>query len=137
LSTEEIDKAMLNEHDQTIKDNILPRLVKVEEAQEALSGQMGEMQGQMGKMQNDVTKVQAGQSQLELTVMKDGEKTRDLLEKFVTHVLDQSKAAAKTKEKVTLKQLSVKEKIILGAFGVISGGGGLAACFMAISQFFQ
>ncbi|QNG60399.1 hypothetical protein H4O14_02410 [Bacillus sp. PAMC26568] len=148
---EELDTEMLEKHEVTINENILPRLQKVEEVQETIRAEVSELK-------NNLTLLQKGQSDLQITVMKDGQATRDLqyqmkdiqqeqkelqqssnsmINTLLGHVLKQDSAKQKTNEKVTLKQLSMKEKIILGVTGTLFGTGGLAGIIAAFQVFFQ
>lgn len=105
-------------HNEAIHGNILPRLQQVEETQKLFTMQLSELQSNMQK-------VQTGQANLELTVMKDGQATRDLLNKFVDHFFTKDKQEAQIEERITIAKLSTKEKIIVGIFGAIGAGGGI------------
>ena len=121
---------MLNEHDKLIHHDILPRLEKVEKAQLDFNRQ--------------VTEIKSSQTNLELTVMKDGQETRGILNKFVDHYFatDREKLAAQrdvihVDEKITLKRLSTREKIIIGIVGSLAGSGGLLGGIAALLQFMK
>lgn len=121
---------MVKEHDKTIHENILPRLQQVEAAQEQTSRRLDQLQ-------TDLKKVQAGQSTLELTVMKDGQATRDLLNKFVEHFFKKDEAEVTSQERITIAKLSTKEKIVVGIVAALGGGGGLIAGIAALMQIFK
>lgn len=107
-------------HDELIHDDILPRLKKVEEIQD--------------EFRKEVAKISASQTSLELTVMKDGQQTRDLLGRFVDHYFGTDDKKLVINEKVTMKRLSRTEKVILGFFAVLGGSGGVLAGIVAIIQ---
>ncbi|MEK3977906.1 hypothetical protein MKY37_02325 [Psychrobacillus sp. FSL K6-2836] len=79
-------------------------------------------------------KIALSQSSLELTVMKDGQQTRELLGRFVDHYFGTDDKKLVMKEKVTLKQLSTRAKIILGLIGVLGGSGGILAGIAALLE---
>lgn len=118
------------EHDEAIHQNILPRLQQVEEAQKSFNTQISELQ-------TNLAKVQSGQANLELTVMKDGQATRDLLNKFVDHFFKKEELEVKAEENITIAKLSTKEKIIVGIVGTVGGGGGLIAGILALMEHFK
>jgi len=117
----------INEHDEVINEDILPRLREVEKIQVELK-----------KSQEEFTKeialVRHAQSSLELTVMKDGDRTRALLERFVDHYFGTDDKKLVMREKVTLKRLSTKEKIVIGIATALGGTGGVLAGISAIIQ---
>jgi hypothetical protein len=139
MHKEELD--MLNKHEEIIQHDILPRLEKVEKAQMNFNRQVEEIKN--------------SQKNLELTVMKDGQETRGILNKFVDHYFetDREKLAAKREldresllsqrdvihvdERITLKRLSTKEKIVVGIIGSIAGSGGILAGVAALLQFLK
>ena len=103
----------VGEHDVVIHEDILPRLEILEKEHLAFKQEM--------------TSFQKGQKELELTVMKDGQQTRDLLGKFVDHYFGTDDKKLMINEKVTMKRLSRSEKIILGFFAILGGSGGVIA----------
>ncbi|OKL36984.1 hypothetical protein [Domibacillus mangrovi] len=109
---------MLQEHEQLIKEDILPRLKRVEDAQIDFTKQ--------------VESIKASQTSLELTVMKDGKETRELLKPFADHYLNQVTAETESKKDIKLKQLDTREKIIVGVASGVLGTGGLAGIITAI-----
>lgn len=108
----------VGEHDVVIHEDILPRLEILEKEHLAFKQEM--------------TSFQKGQKELELTVMKDGQQTRDLLGKFVDHYFGTDDKKLMINEKVTMKRLSRSEKIILGFFAILGGSGGVIAGFITI-----
>ena len=107
-------------HDELFHEEVLPRLKKLEEVQEEFRVEIG--------------KITASQTSLELTVMKDGQQTRDLLGRFVDHYFDTDNKKLVMKEKVTLKQLSLRAKILLGLIAVLGGSGGILAGVAAVIE---
>lgn len=116
----------LNDHDHVIHENILPRLKNVEDAQLTY-------EQRMAQMTNDLLSVQKGQKELELTVMRDGKETRDLLKPFADHVLKQVEFEAQTEKDIAIKKMDAREKILTGIFGA----GGLAGIIAAIVTFIK
>lgn len=111
---------MLQEHDQIINLDILPRLRQVENAQV--------------EFKHQIDKIQSSQQSLELTVMKDGQETRSILNKFVNHYFSSDKQKFVSDERVTMKRLSSKEKIAIGIIGAIAGSGGLVAAIATLIE---
>lgn len=121
---------MLDRHEELIHRNIIPRLEEVEKAQVDFNRQ--------------VTEIKSSQTNLELTVMKDGQETRGILNKFVDHYFasDRQHMATerdviKVNEKITLKRLSTREKIIIGIVGSLAGSGGVLGGIAALMQFMK
>lgn len=127
-SKEELE--MLGRHDELIHHDILPRLEKVEKAQLDFN--------------NQVSELKSSQTNLELTVMKDGQETRSILNKFVDHYFASDKERFQTErdiihkdERITLKRFSTREKIVLGIVGALAGSGGILAGIAALIQLFK
>lgn len=80
--------------------------------------------------------IKTSQKSLEVTVMKDGQQTRDLLTKFVDHYFSTDEIMFKSQEKVAMKRLSTKEKVILAVIGSLVGSGGILMSIAAILQIF-
>ncbi|WP_040759408.1 hypothetical protein [Sporosarcina newyorkensis] len=125
---------MLNRHDELIHHDILPRLEKVEKAQLDFSTQVEAISSQ-------VSEIKSSQTNLELTVMKDGQETRGLLTKFIDHsfAVDKAKLDAQRDvihrdERITLKRFSTREKIVLGIVGAFAGSGGILAGIAGLLQ---
>lgn len=110
-------------HEELFHEEVLPRLKKLEEVQE--------------EFRVEISKITASQTSLELTVMKDGQQTRDLLGRFVDHYFGTDDKKLQTKEKVTLKQLSLRAKIMLAFIGVLGGSGGILAGVAALIELFK
>lgn len=117
---------MLDKHEKEIQENILPRLEAVEQAQAAF-------QKEVANIKTDLMGVQKGQAQLELTVMKDGRETRELLKPFADHVLKQVEFEAQSEKDLKMKKMDTREKILTGIFGA----GGLAGIVAAIVTLIQ
>lgn len=116
----------LEDHGNAINVEILPRLELVEKEQLAFKQEMT-------SLKSDLLSVQKGQTELELTVMKDGNQTRDLLKPFADHVLKQAEFEAQSEKDIAIKRMDTREKIFLGIFGT----GGLAGIMAAIFTFFD
>lgn len=113
----------------TINEGILPRL-------EVLEKEHLEFKQEMTSFKSDLIGVQKGQKELELTVMKDGKETRDLLKPFADHVLRQVEFEAQTEKEVVIKKLDRKEKAVMAFWGAV-GTGGLATIVAAIIALLQ
>ncbi|MFC3883740.1 hypothetical protein ACFOU2_09605 [Bacillus songklensis] len=114
------------EHEAVINDNILPRL-------EGLELEHAQFKQEMASLKTDLMGVQKGQKELELTVMKDGKETRELLKPFADHVLKQVEFESQTEKDIQLKKMDTREKIFLSIFGT----GGLAGIVAAVVTFFK
>lgn len=125
---------MLERHDELIHHDILPRLEKVEKAQMDFNTQVQTITSQ-------VSEIKSSQTNLELTVMKDGQETRGILNKFVDHYFDADKQRMQAQsdvihrdERITLKRFSTREKIVLGIVGAFAGSGGILAGVAGLMQ---
>lgn len=125
---------MLERHDELIHHDILPRLEKVEKAQLDFSTQVQSISSQ-------VQEIKSSQTNLELTVMKDGQETRGILNKFIDHyfAVDNERLATQRDvlhrdERITLKRFSTREKIVLGIVGAFAGSGGILAGIAGLMQ---
>ncbi|WP_143560357.1 hypothetical protein [Sporosarcina sp. P17b] len=135
---------MLERHDELIHHDIIPRLEKVEKAQMDFSTQAEVITGQVKEVTVQVAEIKSSQTNLELTVMKDGQETRSILNKFVDHYFATDKERLQTErdvihvdERITLKRFSTREKIVLGVVGAFAGSGGILAGIAALIQFFK
>ncbi|PID03585.1 hypothetical protein CSV67_02785 [Sporosarcina sp. P2] len=135
---------MLNRHDELIHHDIIPRLEKVEKAQMDFSTQAEVITGQVKEVTVQVAEIKSSQTNLELTVMKDGQETRSILNKFVDHYFATDKERLQTErdvihvdERITLKRFSTREKIVLGVVGAFAGSGGILAGIAALIQFLK
>lgn len=116
----------VEEHEILIKEDILPRLRQVELIQTETKDEIQEVKSEVQGVKSEVTAVLNAQSRMELTVMKDGQHTRELLNQLVNHVLKVDGQELKSKEKITLRRLSKSEKVAIAFIGML-GGGGLVA----------
>lgn len=112
--------SMLHRHEEIIHRDILPRLDRYEDAQR--------------EFLQKVEKINTSQQGLELTVMKDGQETRGLLNKFVDHFFELDKGKIVTNERITLKRFSSREKITLTVIAAIAGSGGLIAAIATLIE---
>lgn len=127
---------MLNKHDQLLNEQVMPRLESLEKAQ-------AEQSDQLQSLQTDMNQVKHGQTQLENTLMKEGQKTRDsqdqmseLLNKFVTHYFKQDEQEQQAQSALSIQRLTTREKIIVGSLTALAGSGGLLAGINAFMQWF-
>lgn len=125
---------MLERHDELIHHDILPRLEKVEKG-------LVDFSTQVETIANQVSEIKSSQTNLELTVMKDGQETRGILNKFVDHYFaaDNQRMQAQSDvihrdERITLKRFSTREKIVLGIVGAFAGSGGILAGVAGLMQ---
>lgn len=116
----------LEEHENAINGEILPRL-------EILEKEHQEFKMEVKSLKTDMLNVQKGQTELELTVMKDGNQTRDLLKPFADHVLKQAEFEAQSEKDIAIKKMDTREKIFMGIFGT----GGVAGIIAAIVTLLQ
>lgn len=112
-------------HEKAIHDNILPRL-------EGLEKEHMLFKQEMTSFKTELMSVQKGQKDLELTVMKDGKETRDLLKPFADHVLRQVEFGAQSEKDIAIKKMDTREKILTALFG-----GGIAGIITAVVAFFN
>ncbi|WP_141719897.1 hypothetical protein [Domibacillus iocasae] len=112
---------MLQEHEQLIKEDILPRLKKVEDAQMEFTKQ--------------VESIKSSQTSLELTVMKDGKETRELLRPFADHYLNKVTAEGQAAKDIKLKRLDTREKVVIAIVSTIFGTGGLTGIIVGVMAF--
>lgn len=111
-------------HGELINKDILPRLGEVEKKQEEFSSFKEEMKTEITSMKANLEGIKGNLTGMELTILKDGAQTRDiLLNRFVDHYFDADGKAMMTKEKVTLTKIGAKEKIWLAIIGLLAGGG--------------
>lgn len=125
-----------NEHEELIKENILPRLGIMEAGHHDTTAKLIAFEAEIKAVRN-------AQSSLELTVLKDGQQTRDLLNRFVDHyfktdskMMESREKAMESKEKVTIRKLTKSEKVSI-AFISMLGGGGIAALAPILIHFFS
>lgn len=116
----------LESHEKAINAEILPRLELLEKEQLVFKQEMT-------SLKSDLLSVQKGQTELELTVMKDGNQTRDLLKPFADHVLKLAEFEAQSEKDIAIKKMDTREKIFMGIFGT----GGVAGIIAAIVTLLQ
>ncbi|HCG4535573.1 TPA: hypothetical protein NJY08_004418 [Salmonella enterica subsp. enterica serovar Typhi str. AG3] len=116
----------LESHEKAIHENILPRL-------EGLEKEHMIFKQEISLLRTDLVSVQKGQKDLELTVMKDGKETRDLLKPFADHVLQQAQFGAQSEKEIAIKKMDTREKIFMTIFGT----GGLAGIIAAMVTLLQ
>lgn len=95
--------------DQAVNNEIFPRLEILEREQL--------------QFKQEMLNVQKGQKDLEVTVMKDGKETRELLKPFADHALKQMEFDAQTKKEIAIKKLDNKDKATVALYGAIGSGG--------------
>lgn len=113
----------VNEHEDLIQNNILPRLDNVENLQAVNTSELQVVKAELQSIKAEVTAVRSAQSSLELTVLKDGAQTRDLLNRFVDHYFTSDEKAFVSKDAITKQKWGTKEKVWLGVIGIFAGGG--------------
>ncbi|AMW98462.1 hypothetical protein [Rummeliibacillus stabekisii] len=119
----------LQQHGKVIHQDILPRL-------EILEKEHLVFKQEMTSIKSDLIGVQKGQKDLEVTVMKDGKETRDLLKPFADHVLKQVEYEAETEREIQIKKLDLKGKVTVAFYGAI-GSGGIATIILGILALFK
>lgn len=124
----------VEEHGMLIKEDILPRLGKVEQIQASTSTEMQEIKNEVKGVKTEVAAVRNAQTSMELAILKEGQYTRDLLDQLLKHVLNIDGQELTTKKEITLRKLSKSEKISI-AFISMLGGGGLVAIAPIIIHF--
>lgn len=127
--TIEEHKDQLQQHDKVIQQDILPRL-------EILEKEHLVFKQEMTSIKSDMIGVQKGQKELEVTVMKDGKETRELLKPFANHVLKQVEYEAETKREIQIKKLDGKDKATVALYGAL-GTGGLVTIILGILALFK
>ncbi|PID03939.1 hypothetical protein CSV67_00195 [Sporosarcina sp. P2] len=112
---------MLERNGELIHHDFPPRLEKINNAQRDFNTRVEAVKGK-------VTEIKSSQTNLELTVMKDGKETRGILNKFVNYYFSADKQPLQTErdvirvdERITLESLSLREKIVLGIVGAPVG----------------
>ena len=112
MRASELEKKV-SEHDETINQNILPRIEKLEI----------EFHEKVTALTNDVVRVQTGQAELvkgqkelELTVVKDGQanrdvikETKDIANKLLDHVLRVDEKEKDIESEIVRKKAEAKE----------------------------
>ncbi len=127
--TLEEHKEQLQQHGEVIHQDILPRL-------EILEKEHLVFKQEMTSIKTDLIGVQKGQKDLEVTVMKDGKETRELLKPFADHVLKQVEYEAETDREIQIKKLDLKGKVTVALYGAI-GSGGIVTIILGILAVFK
>ncbi|AMW99196.1 hypothetical protein [Rummeliibacillus stabekisii] len=127
--TLEEHEVQLQQHGEVIHQDILPRL-------EILEKEHLVFKQEMTSIKSDLMGVQKGQKDLEVTVMKDGKETRELLKPFADHVLKQVEYEAETEREIQIKKLDLKGKVTVAIYGAI-GSGGIATIILGILALFK
>lgn len=119
----------VGEHDEIIHKGILPRVV-------ALENEHLVFKQELTALKADIVGMQKGQKELEVTVMKDGKETRELLKPFADHVLKQVEFGAQTEREIKIKKLDAKDKAAVAFYGAL-GTGGLGTIIVGIIALFN
>lgn len=128
----------VGEHETKLTD-LVPRMENVEKEQLQLKQGQQEINRQMEGINKEMMTVKHGQTQMENTLMREGQHTRETLNKVIEYALGTAqeeqqkeneieKMEKKNSHEYAIKKLDTKEKIIVA----IGGGGGL----LAIINFF-
>lgn len=120
---------VVEEYGKAINENILPRLEILEKEHMAFKQEVTSLKA-------DMANVQKGQKDLEVTVMKDGKETRDLLKPFADHALKQMEFDAQAKKEIAIKKLDNKDKATVALYGAI-GSGGIVTIIAGIVALFR
>lgn len=131
----EVIDERLDEHGNLIKGDILPRLNKLEYSQAENEDEIKGVKSELQSIKTEVTAIRGAQSNLELTVLKDGAQTRELLNRFVDHYFQSDGKAFKSNEKVTTMKLNTKEKVWLAVITVLASGLVTAGANVSIAYF--
>lgn len=112
----------VEEQDDLIKKEILPRLEVVEAVQVKSKSKIDEIKSVVSFLKSDIASIRYAQGSLEFTVLKDGAQTRDiLLNRFVDHYLDTDGKKMVPSEKITLTKLETKEEVWLAIIAGFTG----------------
>jgi hypothetical protein len=123
------DDKMLHEHEKLIKDDIIPRIGALEQGQISLKQQQETDRLQLKAFENQLQSFKLSQEELKQTVVRYGDKQEKQSEKLLEHVLVMNQTQQKSTEKVTMKKLNTKEKVLLS----VLGGGGLVAGLISLA----
>lgn len=124
----------VEQHEFLIKEDILPRLEKVESMQAETKSEIQEVKSEVQNVKLEVTAVRNAQTSMELAILKEGQYTRDLLDKLLKHILKMEDQEVSGKQEITLRKLSKSEKVSI-AFISMLGGGGIVAVAPIIIHF--
>jgi Holliday junction resolvasome RuvABC endonuclease subunit len=130
------DEKMLHEHDKLLKEDIIPRIGALEQGQMTLEqGQIAlKQQQEAANLQLDAFKLklssfELSQQEIKNTVVEYGTAQKEQTGQLLKHVLDMNKTQQKTDEKLTMKRLNTKEKVLLS----VLGGSGLVAGLISLA----
>lgn len=117
----EAEKDMINSHETIINENILPRLKAVEES-------MAAFQQEVTNIKTDLMGVQKGQAQLEVTLLKEGQLNREIMNenkeltnKLLNHVLGKDEKETQAE----IDNTKAKWELVGKAFAVLAGSGSI------------
>lgn len=131
----------VEEHETLIKQDILPRLERVELIQNETKGEIQEVKTEVHGVKTEVqgvktevTAVRNAQVSMELAILKEGQYTRELLDQLLKHVLKIDDTELASKKEIAIRKLGKSEKISI-AFISMLGGGGIVAVAPIIIHF--
>lgn len=122
----------VQEHENAINDNILPRLEQVEVNQKS-------HEQKMAAIEKSLIDVQMGQKDLAATVLKSGQTNTEIQmqsQNMITQLLGLVGNKNESDTTVTIKKLDTREKVLVALFGGLFGAGGVAgviAAFVALN----
>ncbi|WP_419882806.1 hypothetical protein ACN6MY_03795 [Peribacillus sp. B-H-3] len=128
---------MIEKHEQVINENILPRLEGLEMEHAHFKQEMASLKTDLMGVQKGQVQLEKGQKDLELTVVKEGQASRDIMnenkaftKKLLDHVLRKDEKETQAVIDRTKQKWELFGKISLAIFGA----GGL---LVVIVQAFQ
>lgn len=89
------------------------------------------------KLQKSQEQTQNGMLRLENVVLTSTKETRDILQPFADHYLNQIAAESAAGKDVRLKRLDMREKIIIGVITGVCGTGGAAGLIVGIVSLYK
>lgn len=136
----------VQEHDDTIKNEILPRLERVEGNQETTKQKVEETleenrlnRERMKALEKQLMDVQMGQKDLANTVLRSGQTSTELQmqsQNMINQLLGLVGSKNESETTVKIKKLDTREKIVVGVLSGIFGAGGLAGVILALQSLF-
>lgn len=75
--------------------------------EKTVQGVLDNHEERLARLEGNYESLKSSQYELQVTVMKEGQATRDLLNKFVDHTLGAKENAQENKHEVTLKVLAI------------------------------
>jgi hypothetical protein len=124
----------VEQHELLITENILPRLEEMEKMQTETKTEIREVKSEVQGIKTEVTAVRNAQTSMELSIMKEGQYTRGMLDKLLEHVLKIDGDEVSTKKEIAMRKLGKSEKVSI-AFISMLGGGGIVAIAPVIIHF--